>query len=137
MEQGRMAKRLEKEGQKTVRTGSKVVCVDDRFPTEILIYYNALPLKDRTYAVRDLGVGISANGEPGEIVVYLSELKNPCSAKPPHPERGLRHGVFVKSNHPPRPRSKPRSLSRPEQKSRRNPNGTNTNQQRKKHRHGA
>ena len=89
MEQGRMAKRLEKEGQKTVRTGSKVACVDDRFPTEILIYYNALPLKDRTYAVRDLGVGISANGEPGEIVVYLSELKNPCSAKPPHPERGF------------------------------------------------
>ena len=72
-----------------MRTGSKVICVDDRFPTEILIYYNALPLKDRTYAVRGMGVGISHTGDPGEIVVYLNELKNPLSAKPPHPERGF------------------------------------------------
>ena len=89
MESRGMAKRVKKGREKTVRAGSKVVCVDDRFPTEILIYYNALPLKDRTYTVRDLGVGISANGEPGEIVVYLNELKNPCSNKPPHPERGF------------------------------------------------
>ena len=72
-----------------MRTGSKVVCVGDRFPTEILIYYNALPLKDRIYTVRGMGVGISHTGEPGEIVVYLEELKNPCSSKPPHPERGF------------------------------------------------
>ena len=72
-----------------MRTGSKVVCVDDRFPTEILIYYNALPLKDRTYTVRGMGVGIGTDGNLGEIVVYLNELKNPCSAKPPHPERGF------------------------------------------------
>lgn len=72
-----------------MRTGSKVVCVDDRFPTEILIYYNALPLKDRTYTVRGMGVGIDTKGNLGEIVVYLEELKNPCSSKPPHPERGF------------------------------------------------
>lgn len=72
-----------------MRTGSKVVCVDDRFPTEILIYYNALPLKDRTYTVRGMGVGIGTDGNLGEIVVYLEELKNPCSSKPPHPERGF------------------------------------------------
>ena len=45
-----------------MRQGSKVVCVDDRFPTEILIYYNALPLKDRTYTVRGMGVGIGTDG---------------------------------------------------------------------------
>jgi len=72
-----------------MREGSKVVCVDDRFPPEILIYYNGLPIKDRTYTVRGMGVGISHKGEPGEIVVYLNELKNPVSAKPPHPERGF------------------------------------------------
>ena len=72
-----------------MRTGSKVVCVDDRFPTEILIYYNALPLKDRTYTVRGMGVGIGTDGNLGEIVVYLNELKNPRSTKPPHPERGF------------------------------------------------
>ena len=77
-----------------MREGSKVVCVDDRFPTEILIYYNALPLKDRTYTVRGLGVGVDYKGEPGEIVVYLEELKNPCSAKPPHPERGFAQWRF-------------------------------------------
>ncbi len=77
-----------------MRAGSRVVCVDDRFPTELLIYYNALPIKDRTYTVRDVGVGISHNGEPGEIVVYLNEIENPKSAKPPHPERGFAEWRF-------------------------------------------
>jgi hypothetical protein len=89
-----MAKGLKKEGQKTVRAGSKVVCVDDRFPTELLLYYNALPLKDRTYIVRGMGVGISHNGEPGEIVVYLEGIKNPNSSTPPHPERGFAQWRF-------------------------------------------
>ena len=81
-------------GRQTVRIGSKVVCVDDRFPPEILIYYNGLPLKDRVYKVRDLGVGLSVNGEPGEIVVYLEGMENPRSAKPPHPERGFAEWRF-------------------------------------------
>lgn len=74
--------------------GSQVICVDDRFPVEILIYYNALPIKDKVYIVRDLGVGISHKGEPGEIVVYLEGLENPRSAKPPHPERGFAQHRF-------------------------------------------
>jgi hypothetical protein len=77
-----------------MRQGSKVLCVDDRFPTELLIYYNALPIKDRTYTVRGLGIGVDFKGEPGEVVVYLQELKNPCSAKPPHPERGFAQWRF-------------------------------------------
>ena len=77
-----------------MREGSKVVCVDDRFPTELLIYYNALPIKDRTYTIRGMGIGVDYKGEPGEVVVYLLELKNPCSAKPPHPERGFAQWRF-------------------------------------------
>ena len=77
-----------------MKVGSKVVCVDDRFPPEILIYYNALPIKDRQYTVRGMGVGIAMNGEPGEIVVYLEGLENPKSTKPPHPERGFAEWRF-------------------------------------------
>ncbi len=94
MEQGRMAKGLKKAMQKTVRTGSKVVCVDDRFPPELLLYYNCLPIKDKVYKVRDMGVGLSSTGEHGEIVVYLEGMQNPCSSVPPHPERGFAEWRF-------------------------------------------
>jgi len=72
-----------------VRTGSKVVCVDDRFPPDIILYYNALPIKDREYRIRGIGIGISTSGEAGEVVVYLEGMTNPCSTTPPHPERGF------------------------------------------------
>ncbi len=94
MEQGRMAKGFKKAREKTVRTGSKVVCVDDRFPPELLLFYNCLPIKDRVYKVRDMGVGLSSTGEHGEIVVYLEGMENPKSAKPPHPERGFAEWRF-------------------------------------------
>lgn len=77
-----------------MREGSKVVCVDDRFPVEIFIHYSQLPIKDRVYTIRGMGIGISTAGEVGEVVVYLSELKNPCSNKPPHPERGFAQWRF-------------------------------------------
>lgn len=77
-----------------MRIGSKVVCVDDRFPTEILLFYNSLPIKDKVYLVRGMGVGISLDNQPGEVVVYLEGLNNPCSTKPPHPERGFSQHRF-------------------------------------------
>jgi len=77
-----------------MRIGSKVVCVDDRFPTEILLFYNSLPIKDKVYLVRGMGVGISLDNQPGEVVVYLEGLNNPCSTKPPHPERGFAQHRF-------------------------------------------
>ena len=77
-----------------MRAGSRVVCVDDRFPPDILVYYNCLPIKDRIYTVRDMGIGVSPQGEPGEIVVYLQGMENPKSAKPPHPERGFAEWRF-------------------------------------------
>lgn len=83
-----------------MRIGSKVVCVDDRFPTEILLYYNSLPIKDKVYLVRGMGVGISPDNQPGEVVVYLKGLNNPCSTKPPHPERGFAQHRFRELEHP-------------------------------------
>lgn len=88
-----MDKRPKKERQKVTK-GSKVVCIDDRFPTDILIYYSALPIKDKVYTIRDMGVGLNLKGEHGEIVVYLSELHNPKSAKTPFPERGFAEWRF-------------------------------------------
>ena len=72
-----------------MRAGSKVVCVDDGFSPEIASFYDHLPIKDRIYVIRDIGIGIGINGEAGEIVVYLYGLTNPASTTPPHPERGF------------------------------------------------
>jgi hypothetical protein len=71
-------------------SGTKVICVDDRFPLEILIYYTNLPLKDKVYTVRDVEVGVGLNGEAGEIAVTLVELANPVSEVPPHREMGFK-----------------------------------------------
>jgi hypothetical protein len=73
-----------------VVSGTKVICVDDRFPTEILIYYTNLPLKDKVYTIRDVEVGVGLNGEAGEIAVTLAEIANPVSEVPPHRERGFK-----------------------------------------------
>ncbi len=74
--------------------GQKVVCVDDVFPAAIEKYYWKLPVKGVTYTVRDLIPGIDPQGEPGEMCVYLTELINPCSDKPPYPERGFKAERF-------------------------------------------
>jgi hypothetical protein len=71
-------------------SGTKVICVDDRFPLEILIYYTNLPLKDKVYTVRDVEVGVGLDGEAGEIAVTLVEIANPVSEVPPHRERGFK-----------------------------------------------
>ena len=94
MEQRGLGKRHKKAREKTVTTGSKVVCVDDRFPPDILAFYNALPVKDRHYTIRGIGIGVGLNGEAGEVVVYLEGLENPCSAVPPYPERGFAQHRF-------------------------------------------
>ena len=75
-------------------SGTKVICVDDRFPPEILIYYTNLPLKDKVYTIRDVEVGVGLNGEAGEIAVTLVELANPVSEAPPHRERGFKVDRF-------------------------------------------
>lgn len=71
-------------------SGTKVICVDDMFPTSILQYYTNLPLKDKVYTIRDVEVGVGINGEAGEIAVTLVEISNPVSKVPPHRERGFK-----------------------------------------------
>ena len=71
-------------------SGTKVICVDDRFPPEIFIYYTNLPIKDKVYTIRDVEVGVGLNGEAGEIAVTLVEISNPVSKVPPHRERGFK-----------------------------------------------
>jgi hypothetical protein len=74
--------------------GEKVVCVDDVFADAIKQFYWKLPVRGVTYTIRDLLPGIDARGEPGEMCVYLVELLNPCSDKPPYPERGFKAERF-------------------------------------------
>ncbi len=74
--------------------GQKVICVDDVFSEGIQKYYWKLPVKGVAYTVRDLIPGIDPSGEPGEMCVYLVELINPCSDRPPYPERGFKAERF-------------------------------------------
>ena len=76
-----------------MRRGSKVVCIDDRFPKEVINFYTHLPVKDAKYIVRDVGVGVGWDGQP-EIVIYLEGMPNPNSSTPPHPERGFNQERF-------------------------------------------
>jgi hypothetical protein len=76
-----------------MRRGSKVVCVDDNFPKEVVNFYTHLPVKDAQYVVRDVGVGVGWQGQP-EIVIYLDGMLNPNSSTPPHPERGFNQERF-------------------------------------------
>jgi hypothetical protein len=77
-----------------VRVGSKVVCVDDRFPAEALKLFKALPIQDRIYQIRSMEVGVNWRGEAGEVAVLLEGLINPCSTTPPHRERGFNQERF-------------------------------------------
>jgi hypothetical protein len=83
-----------------MREGSKVVCVDDSFETGIINLYKMLPIKDKTYTVRGMSVGVSTTSEAGEIAVYLVGLENPCSNVPPFPERGFRIERFREIEEP-------------------------------------
>jgi len=83
-----------------MRTGSKVVCVDDKFPVEILIYYTHIPIKDRIYTIRDIGVGVGIDGEAGQIAVTLEEIGNPKSKVAPYMERGFKQERFQEIQEP-------------------------------------
>jgi hypothetical protein len=73
--------------------GDKVVCVDDKFPPDIGKLYDALPVKDTTYVVRDIRLGINLTME-GDVSVLLIGLVNPNADSKLALERGFRADRF-------------------------------------------
>ena len=73
--------------------GDKVVCVDDKFPPDISKLYTALPVKDTTYVVRDIRLGINLTME-GDVSVLLIGLVNPKADSKAGLERGFRADRF-------------------------------------------
>ncbi len=73
--------------------GDKVVCVDDKFPPDISKLYTALPVKDSTYVVRDIRLGINLTLE-GDVSVLLIGLVNPKADSKAGLERGFRADRF-------------------------------------------
>ncbi|MEI9960919.1 MAG: hypothetical protein WDM76_07230 [Limisphaerales bacterium] len=73
--------------------GDKVVCVDDKFPPDIGKLYDALPVKDSTYVVRDIRLGINLTLE-GDVSVLLIGLVNPKADSKAGLERGFRADRF-------------------------------------------
>ena len=73
--------------------GDKVVCVDDKFPPDISKLYDALPVKDSTYVVRDIRLGINLTLE-GDVSVLLIGLVNPNADSKSALERGFRADRF-------------------------------------------
>jgi hypothetical protein len=73
--------------------GDKVVCVDDKFPPDISKLYDALPVKDSTYVVRDIRLGINLTLE-GDVSVLLVGLVNPKADSKANLERGFRADRF-------------------------------------------
>lgn len=76
--------------------GQAVMCVDDAFPLGIEVLYNQLPKKNNTYHIRDLVPGCDFKANPGEMAVYLTELRNPCNKV--GIERGFKAERFVPLN---------------------------------------
>jgi hypothetical protein len=73
--------------------GDKVVCVDDKFPPDIGKLYDALPVKDSTYVVRDIRLGINLTLE-GDVSVLLIGLVNSKADSKANLERGFRADRF-------------------------------------------
>lgn len=65
------------------------MCVNASFSPEIARFYWRFPIEGPTYTIREMGVGVSINGEPGEVYVLLEGIENPRSTTPPYPERGF------------------------------------------------
>jgi len=73
--------------------GDKVVCVNDKFPPDISKLYDALPVKDSVYVVRDIRLGINLTLE-GDVSVLLIGLVNPKADSKSQLERGFRADRF-------------------------------------------
>ncbi|NBW14886.1 MAG: hypothetical protein EBR82_43485 [Caulobacteraceae bacterium] len=83
-----------------MREGSKVLCINDEWPKDIHKYYTDLPVKNQSYTIRTIEIGIGWDGVAGEVAVTLREVVNPVSKTPPHRERGFRQDRFVELEPP-------------------------------------
>jgi hypothetical protein len=60
--------------------GQKVVCVDDTFGAFVKAVYTQLPVKGRTYTIREVFLGrerIMKGGDSATVGLLLAELVNP------------------------------------------------------------
>jgi|SRR5580692_6351661 hypothetical protein len=60
--------------------GQKVVCINDKFPQFIHAIYKQLPVKGKTYTVREVFLGrekVVKGGETATVGLLLEELNNP------------------------------------------------------------
>ena len=78
-----------------MKEGSKVVCIDDKWPEGVLKFYTDLPKLGNIYTIRTLEVGVGWDGVEGEVAVTLQEIINPVSKTPPHRERGFKQERFA------------------------------------------
>jgi hypothetical protein len=77
--------------------GQKVVCVNDEFDDWVKKLYTALPIKDKTYFIRDirLGVGFEKGNKVGKASVLLNEIVNPPAKSKSALEMGFDSERFV------------------------------------------
>jgi hypothetical protein len=60
--------------------GQRVVCIDDTFPEMVRAIYRQLPVKGRTYTIREVYLGrekIVKGGDSATVGLLLVELLNP------------------------------------------------------------
>lgn len=60
--------------------GQKVVCINDDFPAIVKAIYKALPVKGRTYTIREVFLGrekVLKSGDSATVGLLLAELVNP------------------------------------------------------------
>jgi hypothetical protein len=60
--------------------GQRVVCINDTFPEMVRAIYRELPVKGRTYTIREVYLGrekIVKGGDSATVGLLLAELLNP------------------------------------------------------------
>jgi len=60
--------------------GQKVVCINDGFPSIVKAIYKALPVKGKTYTIREVFLGrekVLKSGDSATVGLLLEELVNP------------------------------------------------------------
>lgn len=73
--------------------GQKVLCIDDRFPRQIVEWCNALPIAGHVYTIRALQFGVDPITFMYDLGFLLEEISSPRKAN--GSESGFFHTRFV------------------------------------------